>query len=44
MEVMRDIRRHLAEGTFDSYREGFIGNYHPTSKVLEGRANSRLPK
>jgi len=44
MEVMRDIRRHLAEGTFDSYREGFIGNYQPTSKVLEGRANSRLPK
>jgi queuine tRNA-ribosyltransferase len=44
MEVMRDIRRHLAEGTFDSYREGFIGNYQPTSKVLEGRANSRLLK
>ena len=44
MEVMRDIRRHLAEGTFDSYREGFIGNYQPTSKVLEGRAKSRLPK
>ena len=44
MEVMRDIRRHLAEGTFDSYREDFIGNYRPTSKVLEGRANSRLPK
>jgi hypothetical protein len=34
----------LAEGTFDSYREDFIGNYQPTSKVLEGRANSRLPK
>ena len=44
LEVMRDIRRHLAEGTFDSYREDFIGNYQPTSKVLEGRANSRLPK
>ena len=44
MEVMRAIRRHLAEGTFDSYREGFIRNYQPTSKVLEGRANSRLPK
>ncbi len=44
VEVMRDIRRHLAEGTFDSYREEFIGNYQPTSKVLEGRANSRLPK
>ena len=42
MEVMRDIRRHLAEGTFDSYREEFIANYQPTSKVLEGRANSKL--
>ena len=44
MEIMRDIRRHLAEDTFDDYREDFIANYQPTSKVLEGRANSRLPK
>ena len=40
LEVMRDIRRHLADGTFDGYREAFIANYRPTSKVLEGRANS----
>ena len=40
LEVMRDIRRHLADGTFDDYREAFIANYRPTSKVLEGRANS----
>ena len=44
MEIMRDIRRHLAEDTFDDYREDFVPNYQPTSKVLEGRANSRLPK
>ena len=44
MEIMRDIRRHLAEDTFDDYREDFVANYQPTSKVLEGRANSRLPK
>ena len=42
LEVMRDIRRHLAEGTFDDYLEEFIANYQPTSKVLEGRANSKL--
>ena len=40
LEVMRDIRRYLADGTFDDYREAFIANYRPTSKVLEGRANS----
>ena len=42
LEVMRDIRRHLAGGTFDDYRKQFIANYKPTSKVIEGRANSRL--
>ena len=42
LEVMRDIRLHLAEGTFDDYRKQFIANYKPTSKVIEGRANSRL--
>ena len=41
-EVMRQIRRHLAEGTFDDFREEFIARYQPTSKVLEGRANSKL--
>ncbi len=42
LEVMRDIRCQLAKGTFDDYREEFIANYRPTSKVLEGRANSTL--
>ena len=42
MEVMRDIRRHLAAGTFDDFREEFIARYRPTSRVLEGRANSKL--
>ena len=42
MEVMRDIRRHLAAGTFDDFREEFIARYRPTSKVLEGRTNSKL--
>ena len=42
MEVMRQIRSHLAAGTFDDFREEFIAKYQPTSKVLEGRANSKL--
>ncbi len=42
LEVMRKIRSHLAEGTFDDFREEFIAHYQPTSKVLEGRAKSKL--
>ena len=42
MELMRQIRSHLAAGTFDDFREEFIAKYQPTSKVLEGRANSKL--
>jgi len=42
MEVMRDIRCHLAAGTFDDFRDEFIARYRPTSKVLEGRANSKI--
>ena len=42
MEVMRQIRSHLVAGSFDDFREEFIAKYQPTSKVLEGRANSKL--
>ena len=42
LEVMRHIRSHLAAGTFDKFREDFIARYQPTSKVLEGRANSKI--
>ena len=41
-EVMRQIRIHLAAGTFDEYRKAFISDYKPSSKVLEERANSKL--
>ena len=37
MKVMRDIREHLAAGTFGAFREEFIRNYVPTRKVLAGR-------
>ena len=38
MKVMRDIRHHLAAGTFADFRAEFIRNYIPTTKVLAGRA------
>ena len=41
-EVMKQIRGHLAAGTFDDYRKAFISSYKPTSKVLKERANSKI--
>jgi queuine tRNA-ribosyltransferase len=37
MKVMRDIRQHLAAGTFGEFREMFGRTYIPTQKVLAGR-------
>jgi queuine tRNA-ribosyltransferase len=37
MKVMRDIRHHLAAGTFGQFREMFGRTYVPTQKVLAGR-------
>jgi queuine tRNA-ribosyltransferase len=37
LEVMADIRRHLAAGTFDPFRKEFVGGYVPTRRVLAGR-------
>jgi queuine tRNA-ribosyltransferase len=37
LEVMREIRSHLAAGTFAEYRRAFAANYVPTQKILEGR-------
>jgi queuine tRNA-ribosyltransferase len=37
MKVMRDIREHLAAGTFREFREMFARTYIPTQKVLAGR-------
>jgi queuine/archaeosine tRNA-ribosyltransferase len=42
MQVMRDIRKHLAGGTFREFREMFARTYVPTQKVLEGRRTSTL--
>lgn len=42
LQVMRDIRSHLEQGTFESFRREFIGTYVPTRKVLAGRKSSPL--
>jgi queuine tRNA-ribosyltransferase len=38
LEVMREIRAHLAAGTFDSYRRQFAATFRPSAKVLSARA------
>jgi queuine tRNA-ribosyltransferase len=42
MKVMRDIRAHLAAGTFREFREMFARTYIPTQKVLAGRKLSAI--
>jgi len=37
MKVMRDIREHIANGTFGEFREMFARTYVPSQKVLAGR-------
>ena len=38
LELMRRIRRHLANGTFGEFRQEFATRYIPTSKVRAARA------
>lgn len=38
LQLMRDMRQHLDNGTFDEFRKEFIAGYQPTLKVLEQRA------
>jgi len=37
LEVMREIRAHLAAGTFAGYRRQFAATYIPTEKILASR-------
>jgi queuine tRNA-ribosyltransferase len=39
LEVMREIRAHLAAGTFGEYRRQFAATYIPTQKILASRLN-----
>ena len=37
LDVMADIRRHLAADTFGEFRKEFVGGYVPSQKVLSAR-------
>jgi queuine tRNA-ribosyltransferase len=38
LRLMRDLRAHLAAGTFGEFRREFIAGYTPSRKVLAARA------
>lgn len=42
LEVMREIRAHLAAGTFAEYRRQFAATYVPTQKILSSRLKRDL--
>jgi len=42
LEVMREIRAHLAAGTFDEYRRQFAATYIPTQNILASRLKHAL--
>jgi queuine tRNA-ribosyltransferase len=41
LQLMADIRAHLAAGTYGAFREEFIAHYKPTSRVLAARVVER---
>jgi queuine tRNA-ribosyltransferase len=41
LQVMREVREHLANGTFDDYRREFVSGYVPSRRVLLGRTKPR---
>jgi len=43
LDVMREIRSHLAAGTFAEYRRQFAATYVPTQKILSSRLKRDLP-
>jgi len=40
LKVMKDIRAHIAAGTFPEFRKEFIANYVPTQRVLSMRGEN----
>jgi len=42
LEVMREIRAHLAAGTFSEYRRQFAATYVPSRKILSSRIKHDL--
>ena len=41
LQLMRDIRSHIAAGTFAEFRKEFIANYRPSRHVLAAREKSK---
>jgi queuine tRNA-ribosyltransferase len=41
MQLMQDIRAHLAAGTFGEFRRQFVAGYVPTKKVMLGRQQAK---
>jgi len=42
LDVMREIRAHLAAGNFGEYHRAFAATYVPTRKILSSRLNDRI--
>ncbi|MDB6027952.1 MAG: tRNA guanosine(34) transglycosylase Tgt [Verrucomicrobiales bacterium] len=42
LQVMREIRTHIAAGTFGEFRREFIANYKPSQKILTQRVKQSL--
>jgi queuine tRNA-ribosyltransferase len=42
LDVMREIRGHLADGTFGEYRRQFAATYVPSRKILSARLKEAL--
>ena len=42
LDVMADIRRHLAAGTFAEFRREFVAQYIPSRKILSTRVKQTL--
>ncbi len=42
LEVMKEIRRHIAAGTFGEFHREFIANYIPSQKILSARVKHSL--
>jgi queuine tRNA-ribosyltransferase len=37
LQLMADIRAHIAAGTFGAFRKEFVANYVPSRRVLQTR-------
>jgi queuine tRNA-ribosyltransferase len=42
LKVMKDVRAHIASGTFGEYRQEFVANYVPSQRVLSMRGQTAV--